>query len=112
MGSDWDYGDEHGPSKWAELGYEPCAGESQSPVDLSNAVEDGTGCALDFQGYKVPVKGTWQNNGHSLQFTLDKDSLDLPSVTTCDDVFELLQVRQPVELLKLPWALKSTLLGT
>lgn len=74
------------------MGYETCGGESQSPVDLSDAVEDEFGCALDFQGYEVPVWGMWQNNGHSIQFTLDGDSLDLPSVTTCDDVFELLQV--------------------
>jgi len=90
LGSSWNYKD-HGPKTWAELGYSICEGKRQSPIDISNPVQTYRDCALEFKGYDAEATGTWQNNGHSFQFTLDTNT-NKGSVAACDlKIFELAQ---------------------
>ena len=95
LGSSWNYKD-HGPETWAELGYSICEGMRQSPIDISNAVKTDPkyrDCSLEFKGYDAKATGTWQNNGHSFQFTLDTNT-NKGSVAACDKIFELVQVKE------------------
>lgn len=70
--SDWGYGDDDGPSTWGEH-YPVCAdGERQSPIDLmiddeSPVISEEITFTEDYAN--TPASGTFQNNGHSVQFS-------------------------------------------
>merc|ERR1712110_610699 len=72
--SDWNYGSE-GPSTWSEH-YPTCGGSSQSPINIGDPIiTSKIPCKLEFsKAYSKHLKGSWKNNGHSLQFTLDDES--------------------------------------
>lgn len=63
----WSYEGDTGPESWAGLDPEAwgaCAGERQSPIDISGAV-DGEAPALDVAYAPAPL--TVRNNGHSVE---------------------------------------------
>ena len=71
--SHWDYGSIHGPSSWSET-YPTCGEDSQSPINIDGWVTSDIPCKLEFTpAYFENLEGSWKNNGHSLQFTLDAE---------------------------------------
>jgi len=69
----WDYGSIYGPSTWSET-YPTCGKDSQSPINIDGWVTSNIPCKLAFKpAYFENLEGSWKNNGHSLQFTLDPE---------------------------------------
>jgi len=69
----WDYGSIYGPSTWSET-YPTCGKDSQSPINIGGWVTSNIPCKLAFKpAYFENLEGSWKNNGHSLQFTLDPE---------------------------------------
>ena len=71
QGAHWDYGAD-GPDTWPVNFPESCAGESQSPIDLTKAdatiVDDGP--PLKFMNYEMkPASMNLINDGHSAKVT-------------------------------------------
>ena len=83
----WAYTGEEGPDHWVDLctGYSACDGISQSPVDLTGAVEDNslTGVSLNYGTTPVEI----ENNGHTIEFVCEAGS----KVTLNGTEYELLQ---------------------
>ena len=95
QGANWDYGAD-GPDTWPVNFPDSCAGESQSPIDLTKAdatlVDDWY--PFEFMNYKKkPASMTLKNNGHSAQVTLDPKGNDAPQIAegNLPAVFELAQ---------------------
>ncbi|ALO14500.1 Carbonic anhydrase precursor [Salinivirga cyanobacteriivorans] len=65
---------EHGPENWANLceGFKDCNGEKQSPIDIKEAVKGEDLKPLEFEYGKTKVNII--NNGHTVQFNIDKGS--------------------------------------
>lgn len=67
----WSYDGPSGPEHWASLGFPACQGHNQSPINL----EGGAGLPLDDLIFTYrPSTLHVQNNGHTVQFTLDPGS--------------------------------------
>lgn len=60
----WGYEGEGAPENWVELGYNLCAGETQSPIDLSNPTPANLE-NIRFEYGEAAVKIL--NNGHTIQ---------------------------------------------
>jgi len=83
--ADWSYAGDTGPAQWAELSpvYATCAGERQSPIDLTDATT-AAGPALG-QAY-TPAAAEVVDTGHGLQVNTGGGTLTVGSVT-----YDLLQ---------------------
>ena len=83
--ADWSYAGDTGPAQWAELSpvYATCAGERQSPIDLSDATT-ADGPALG-QAY-APTAAEVVDTGHGLQVNTGGGTLTVDGVT-----YDLLQ---------------------
>lgn len=64
---EWDYSNEHGPQRWAELdkNYDKCAtGEMQSPIDLpTRLIEGGEHLEINYSSDALRIV----DNGHTIQ---------------------------------------------
>jgi len=61
----WEYAGDEGPDTWFQCSAE-CGGNSQSPINIVNAVADNSLSALESSYQAVPVNLI--NNGHTIQF--------------------------------------------
>ncbi|MFW5886805.1 MAG: carbonic anhydrase family protein [Bacteroidota bacterium] len=70
----WSYKEETGPANWAGIcpGFSSCLGESQSPVDITGAINDTSLKQLIFEYSGSPTEII--NNGHTLQFNISGDN--------------------------------------
>jgi len=78
--ADWSYAGDTGPTQWAELSpaYAACAGERQSPIDLSDATTaDGPSLG---QAY-APTAAEVVDTGHGLQVNTGGGTLTVDGVT-------------------------------
>lgn len=74
-GVHWSYEGEDGPEYWADLctGFAACNHSSQSPINITGAVENEDLEELEFEyGY---TKTNIINNGHTIQFNVDPGSI-------------------------------------
>merc|ERR1719219_2955383 len=69
----WSYTGDTGPANWPD---QCTQGQSQSPIDIvtSEAKQVGKNKALYFWHYGSQLKGSFVNNGHSMQFNPGKPS--------------------------------------
>jgi len=77
----WCYGDSDcGPSNWADLAPEFCAGTKQSPIDLPDASKKASTGSISYNGYDTSSE-VWMisNNGHSCSLYLEAPS-EIPSI--------------------------------
>jgi len=81
---EWEYTGPTAPEAW-QLCSADCAGQSQSPVNITNAVADNTLNALVTDYETAPIN--LRNNGHTLQFDYNSGS----TLNVNGEEFELLQ---------------------
>ncbi|MEL6332454.1 MAG: carbonic anhydrase family protein [Cyanobacteria bacterium J06626_26] len=82
----WDYGNESGPTHWAELSaaYHTCGdGQRQSPIDLDITQAQVAAISFDYH----PIAIDLLNNGRTLQQTGD----DSCTLTLDNKIYQLLQ---------------------
>lgn len=80
----WGYEGDEAPENWGTC-FATCSGTSQSPINISNVVEDGELSQLQFTYNEVPI--TLLNNGHTLQFEYGNGS----NLILDGEEYELLQ---------------------
>ena len=68
----WGYEEESGADHWAKCS-EECDGQSQSPVDLTGAIQDNTLAPLSVDYNDTPINLT--NNGHTVEFEYEPGSV-------------------------------------
>jgi len=75
----WSY---KGPTYWLTK-FESCDAERQSPVDIrpADTIDTAECTYLTFTNYNKTVNGTWNNNGHVLQFDLADPTGDDLTIT-------------------------------
>jgi carbonic anhydrase len=74
-GIEWTHhGAENGQDEWANLctGYSACAGDAQSPINITNAVPNNTLDSLSFDYGTTTVE--IENNGHTVEFVCEDGS--------------------------------------
>ena len=86
-GVHWEYTGDHGPDHWVDLctGYSACGGETQSPINITGAVDNASLSALSFNYDTTAVE--IENNGHTVEFVCDPGS----KLTIGGTEYELLQ---------------------
>jgi len=93
MSTDFSYFGEHGTANWATLFEDYCAGSKQSPIDIdTSALIKKDFDPLVLKGYKRKEPGYWENNGHSVQFTLDDPGKQMVSGGPLNGNYALLQL--------------------
>lgn len=80
----WSYSGEVGPTHWVDLcsGFNACGGQTQSPVNITGAVEDQSLSPMVFNYSTTQVE--IENNGHTIEFVCDPGSKLIISGTEYD----------------------------
>jgi len=71
MAFEWEYEGTSAPDHWGNC-FMDCSGQSQSPIDITGAVVDGSLTALATQYEEVPIE--LKNNGHTVEFEYEEGS--------------------------------------
>lgn len=73
-GIDWTHNNENNQNEWEDLcsGFDACGGQTQSPIDIVNAVENNTLDTLVFDYNSTPTE--IENNGHTIEFVCEEGS--------------------------------------
>lgn len=70
----WEYTGTNGAENWDDLcvGFSACGQKSQSPINITGAVENSSLSAINFSYHETPVE--IENNGHTIEFVCEAGS--------------------------------------
>lgn len=86
-GIHWTHNNENNQNEWKDLcsGFNACGGQTQSPIDIVNSVENNTLDTLVFDYHSTPTE--IENNGHTIEFVCEEGS----KLKIGNKVYDLLQ---------------------